>query len=228
MIYPRHCPVCHRILKDDKRYICPPCEKKIRPLTGSLCMKCGRPVEENREYCRECLTAEHTYDRGRGIFLYNDMWKKSLERFKFYGCREYGDFYSHLMWEEAKEDIRDWNPDIVVPVPMHPKKQRMRGFNQSWYLAQRISRASGIPSKSDAVRKVRNTAAQKQLDAAERKSNLHGAFAAVQSMGGRCVLVVDDVYTTGSTIDAMASVLRDAGASAVFFLTCCIVPGPGE
>ena len=189
-------------------------------------MRCGRPVEDDREYCSACLSSFHIYDRGRGIFLYNDMWKRSLERFKFYGCREYGDFYSAIMAREAAEDIRVWDPDVIVPVPMYPKKQRRRGFNQSWYLAVRIAEKTGIPADSDAVRKIKNTAAQKKLDASARKINLSDAFWASCSFEDARVLVVDDVYTTGSTIDAVASVLKKAGASYVAFLTCCIVPAP--
>ena len=110
-----------------------------------------------------------------------------------------------------------WKPDVIVPVPLTGRKQRMRGFNQSAYLADRVGEQLQIPL----VKKTRNTKSQKKLNAAQRKQNLADAFRAEENIRGLTVLVIDDVYTTGSTVDAMAQCLKGAGAEQVYFITLC-------
>lgn len=222
VFYPRHCPVCHEILKDQGRMICKRCEKELSPVKEPRCFKCGKPVGEREEYCSDCCRTEHLYDQGRGIFIYDDKMRTSITRFKYYGCREYGDFYARAMCIYAGEEIRRWRPDLIVPVPVHRKKLKMRGFNQSAYLAEKISSFTGIPADMTLVTKPRSTKSQKKLTAHERQMNLREAFRVEKNVKGCSILVVDDVYTTGSTIDAMAHVLREKGAQKIWFLTVCI------
>ena len=222
LLYPKRCACCGEILRESEGRICPACRKKLRPITGPCCLKCGRPVEAEEEYCAECLRTPHFFRQGRSAFVYDDVWKKSIERFKYYGYREFGDFYSEAMVRVCSAQIRAWRPDMIIPVPLHRSKQRKRGFNQSWYLAERIGRLTGIPADPTLVKKTRRTASQKKLNAAERRRNLAGAFQITGNVRGMRILVVDDVYTTGSTMDAMAKTLLPAGAEEVFFLTFCI------
>lgn len=125
----------------------------------------------------------------------------------------------------ARRELKCWKPDCLVPVPLHKSKERRRGFNQAEYLAARISRQSGIPMEASLVAKIRKTKSQKKLSSRERKKNLAGAFAVTKPVEGLCILVVDDVFTTGSTIDAMAECLKKAGALRVHFLTAFIGHG---
>jgi len=118
--------------------------------------------------------------------------------------------------------VRDWNPDLIVPVPVHRTKLRMRGFNQAAFLAEKLGDYTGIPVRQKLVLKIRKTKSQKKLSAVQRRKNLEEAFLVNEDVLGKRILVVDDVYTTGSTIDAMASCLKKKGASAVYFLTVCI------
>lgn len=222
MIYPRCCPLCHKVLKDQSRLICPECEATVKPISGPCCFKCGRPVGRDEEYCRECATHPRSFTQGRGIFLYNDKMKASLIKYKYYGCREYGDFYAKAMCVFARHELTRWNPQLIIPVPLHRKKQRMRGFNQAAYLAQRISGYTGIPVDLNLIIKTKNTKSQKKLNAAERRRNLKEAFQVQGQVRCKRILVIDDVYTTGSTVDAMAECLLEAGAEKVYFLTVCI------
>ena len=112
-------------------------------------------------------------------------------------------------------------PDLIVPVPMHPRKQRERGFNQAADLAEKAGGILKIPMSDQVVKKTKATRSQKKLNAAERKQNLRMAFQATERLDGLRILVIDDVYTTGSTIEAMAHVLKAAGADKVFFVTLC-------
>ena len=86
ILYPRCCPVCHRILPDQTELVCPDCEKTLHPVEQPFCMKCRAPVAEGEEFCTDCSRMEHAYTCGRGIFSYNDVWKRSIEKYKYYGC----------------------------------------------------------------------------------------------------------------------------------------------
>ena len=215
IFYPRRCPVCQKILKDQKRMICPQCETMLHPIGHPRCFKCGKPVEKG-EYCRDCQKRKHMFEQGRGIFVYDSSMRRSVTRYKYYGCREYGDFYAKAMYRYAKMELREWKPDLIVPVPVHRSKERMRGFNQAAYLAERISRYTGIPADMGLVQKNIKTKSQKKLNALQRRKNLEKAFCVTGDVRGKDILVIDDVYTTGSTIDAMASCLKKKGGKCLF------------
>lgn len=221
IFYPRCCPVCQKILKDQRRMICPECEKKLQPIGHPRCYKCGKPIEEG-EYCKDCQKHTHIFDQGRGIFVYDGIMRRSVTRYKYYGCREYGDFYAKTMYRYAWKNLNQWKPDLIVPVPIHKSKERLRGFNQAAYLAERLSCYTGIPVDTDLVQKVVKTKSQKKLNAMQRRKNLEKAFLVTKNIRGKDILVIDDVYTTGSTIDAMAGCLRKRGAKNIYFLTVCI------
>ncbi|WP_373214345.1 double zinc ribbon domain-containing protein [Ruminococcus sp. 5_1_39BFAA] len=222
ILYPRRCPLCHQILKDPSRLICPACAKEIRPISEPRCFKCGKPVKEEEEYCVDCRIHPGAFRQGKGIFLYDSRMKDSLMKYKYYGRREYGRFFARAMYIYGKKDLERWKPDLLIPVPLYWRKQRMRGFNQAAYLAEQLSGYTGIPADCSLVKKVRQTKSQKKLDAAGRRKNLQAAFRVRERVDGRRILVVDDVYTTGSTMDAMASCLLENGAEEIFFLTLCM------
>lgn len=232
ILYPRKCPGCGEILRPQGRLICPDCEHTLRPLTAcpdeeegdapALCMKCGAPLADEGEYCRMCTMHPHVFEQGRAIFIYNDRWKRSLERYKFYGHREFADFYAAAMVKWGGDALRRWNPDLIVPIPLHRQKERERGFNQARLIAEKTAARTGIPVSCDILLKTRKTAAQKKLDYVHRRRNLKDAFSCSRRLSGERVLLIDDVYTTGSTMDAAASCLKSAGAGPVFFLTFCI------
>lgn len=221
MLYPKKCPLCHQVLKEKQQMVCPYCSEKIRPISGPRCMKCGRPVKMEEECCEDCKKGVHHFTEGRSIFLYGAVWRQSLVRFKYYGCREYGDFYAKAMYVFGKKYLDRWKPELLVPVPLYSRKKRMRGFNQAAYLAEQLSRFTGIPWEEQLVQKIRSTKSQKKLNAIQRRQNLKDAYLVKRKLPGISVLVVDDVYTTGSTMDAMAMCLLEAGAREVYFLTVC-------
>ncbi len=221
-LYPRCCPICHAPAAPAGELICPACLKRLKPLGEPRCKKCGKPLPgDTREYCTDCSVHPHVFDEGVGIFPYDEIMQKSILMFKNRGRREYGDFYVAAMLHYAKERLADWHPDCVVSVPLHPARQRQRGYNQSAYLAEGLSDLLGFPV-CEALLRVQNTKAQKTLSAGERRRNLRQAFVpAMQELPYRRILLVDDVYTTGSTLDAVSKVLREMGAGRIFFLTVC-------
>ena len=126
------------------------------------------------------------------------------------------------MYRYAQKELREWKPDLIVPVPVHRSKERQRGFNQAAYLAEKLGHYTGISTDVNIVQKVLKTKSQKKLNALQRRKNLEKAFCVTGGVRGKNILVIDDVYTTGSTIDAMAGCLKRKGAGNVYFLTVCI------
>ena len=124
--------------------------------------------------------------------------------------------------ESDQSVLREWKPDLIVPVPVHRSKERQRGFNQAAYLAEKLGHYTGISTDVNIVQKVLKTKSQKKLNALQRRKNLEKAFCVTGDVRGKNILVIDDVYTTGSTIDAMAGCLKRKGAGNVYFLTVCI------
>jgi ComF family protein len=123
---------------------------------------------------------------------------------------------------QAGQEWIDWNEvDGLVPVPLHPRKKRLRQFNQAEYLAALTGKAFGKPVLADVVRRIRDTETQTHLDAQARRANLQGAFAVRKgrTVAGLRLVLLDDVFTTGATLDACARVLRRAGAGDVMVLT---------
>lgn len=226
ILYPPRCPACNGILEDSRRNICPKCEQTFHSVSEHYCLKCGKPVAETEEYCEECRSRDRKFSQGRGIFLYNTQMKQSLLRYKYYGSREYGKYYAEAICRYAGADIMRWQPDVIVPVPLHRRKKRMRGFNQAADLAERTGKLLGIPFTEEIVYKIKETRSQKKLDSDERKRNLKNAFRTVTSVKGLRILIIDDVYTTGSTMEAMAECLLEGGAEVVFFVTLCMVKKP--
>jgi len=177
---------------------------------------CKTELPPDREIQREHPSS------GRGIFVYDGIMRRSVTRYKYYGCREYGDFYARAMYRYAQKELREWKPDLIVPVPVHRSKERQRGFNQAAYLAEKLGHYTGISTDVNIVQKVLKTKSQKKLNALQRRKNLEKAFCVTGDVRGKNILVIDDVYTTGSTIDAMAGCLKRKGAGNVYFLTVCI------
>lgn len=176
-----------------------------------------------QEYCRDCGKNGRYFDRGRAAFPYTGKIKKSILNMKLHNKRRNADFFSAAMTAVLKEELEHWEIDVIVPIPLHPKKRRCRGFNQAELLAVPLGEALKIPVIPDLLKKKEETSEQKELDRKSRQKNLKKAFKiGPYDVKLSRVLLVDDIFTTGSTVDAAAAVLKEAGAEAVFFLTACI------
>ena len=175
-------------------------------------MKCGQPLAGNEEeYCADWLHRKPVSD--------------SIYRFKFHNQRAFGAYYARELAGRFEEELYRWAPDFLVPVPLHPKKERQRGYNQALILARELGRLTGIPVADKLLRRVRYTTPQKKLGHRARRQNLHGAFQASEGVRGAVIVLVDDIYTTGNTISGAAKALKEAGAEKVYFLTISIGQG---
>jgi ComF family protein len=227
VIFPPRCVVCGEIMEQGEGQIHEECRKKLFPAAEPVCMHCGRPVASQRtEYCYDCgRKKEFLFRQGRSLYLYKGDIRKSMYRFKYSNKREYGRFFA----DEAVELWGSWleriHPDAIVPVPMYRKKEKRRGYNQAAVFARQLSGKLQIPVAKE-VSRVKDTRPQKELNDIERKNNLKNAFQTGKSIVKyKKVLVVDDIYTTGSTADAVAEVLLAAGTEEIYFLSICIGKG---
>lgn len=190
-------------------------------------MKCGKPLTEERaEYCPDCRRRTYSFEKGRAAFVYDGVMRGSISRFKYHNRREYADFYADEILKRYGRMLRSWQAEALIPVPIHKSRMRKRGFNQAALVAERMGERLGIPVEKDLLVRVKKTKAQKNLSDAERRENLKNAFqVSGNELKLKRVVLVDDIYTTGSTLDAGASVLREAGAEKVYFLSICIGRG---
>lgn len=219
VVYPVHCPVCDEIVDEPGEKVCAECLRKIKLLTPPWCMRCGRKVQDGEEYCRDCRGSRHVFDRGRALYEYADA-AASIYRFKYAGRREYADFFGEEIAEYLGDFIRQIQPDGIVPIPLHRRRYAKRGYNQAELLASETGRRLGIPVYPKMLVRVRNTVPQKKLNPQERQNNLKKAFNIGRNdVKLKVILVFDDIYTTGSTIDEAARALREAGAEKIYFIT---------
>ena len=219
-VYPRRCPVCGDIVLPKGRGICEKCANVLKPIDGSFCLKCGKPLgDAGREWCINCLDKHHEFTEGRSAFIYDDAMRKSIYRFKYNHQKEYASYYGRVIADILGRKIKSYNADALIPVPMYKAKERKRGFNQANLLAKELSRHVNIPVRNDIVVRKRSTQMMRSLGAAERENNIKNAFKLrSDSVKLKNVIIVDDIYTTGSTIDAVASVLRQAGVQNIYFV----------
>jgi ComF family protein len=152
--------------------------------------------------------------------------KMSIYRFKYMGRSEYAKFYARDIYEKLGAEIRRMNGDAFIPIPIHPSRQRERGYNQAEEVSRELSSLFGIPTYTDIVKRVKKTIPQKELNPIERQNNLKKAFNISSNVVKlNKTILIDDIYTTGSTIDAVAAELKRHGVKEVFFVTLCIGEG---
>lgn len=151
---------------------------------------------------------------------------QSIYQFKYHNQREFSKYYAEEIAKEYAEIVRRWNPDLMIPIPLHARRRRRRGYNQAELLAKELGKCLKIPVDGKSVLRVRYTNPQKKMDHSKRKSNLKHAFRVQRfSTTVKTVLLIDDIYTTGNTIDAVASELKKKGVEKVYFLTISIGQG---
>ena len=225
-IYPARCPVCDDVLPAGMHGICAGCHTYIQYIREPRCMRCGKPLEEDEEFCGDCRDNRRSFESGRALFVYDGIMQESMARFKYSGRREYGAVYAEELYRHYGSWVKQTGAGMLVPVPVHPARYRRRGYNQAEIFANELSRLSGIPVDNRLLMRVKNTRPQKELNDKERVHNLNNAFQIMgDSVKYRRVLLTDDIYTTGTTIDECAGVLKAGGVSNVYFLTVCIGRG---
>jgi ComF family protein len=230
LIYPPRCPICQAFLEREKigemgreLPLCEGCSSSFIQITSPLCPVCGRPFAAGTErdhVCEDCLRRRPFFEKARAPYLYEGSLLTAIHEFKYaektYLARPLGLLLSSF----AKTWLHGHRKLLVMPVPLHPKRLRERGFNQSLLLADRVAETLDADLDFSSLKRIRYTKPQTGLGSKERKRNVRKAFgvSSREAVKGREVLLVDDVATTGSTLNECARTLKRAGCRQVFCL----------
>jgi ComF family protein len=225
LFFPKECVHCGRLLNyRNREYLCPACRKLITPLCHPLCDQCGRPFPGEIEHsiiCSSCREDPPDFRRARSAFLLTGAGKSLVLKYKYSSNPYLSSPAIDRILKTGEEEYCWSDYDLIVPVPLHPRKSRERGFNQSGVLSAGLNRRTGIKLLRKGLVRTRYTKTQTRLSRKERRKNVKGVFrvSAAADLNEKFVLLVDDVYTTGATVNECAGVLIQAGAAAVDVLT---------
>ena len=198
-----------------------------------VCLSCGREAEVNEAgFCAECALGVELFnsapplegiDGFTAVYIYNEVSSRMVKRLKYQGKR-----YMAKPLSEKLVIPDDWNIDAIVPVPLHYKRERERGFNQSELIAKHLAKRLGVRLDTSLLARIKNTKQQAELTVAGRRRNVKDAFCADESANGLNVLLIDDVRTTGATLISCAEALRRFGCGKVYAATVCFASGEGR
>ena len=222
---PRSCAGCRQIDTRPQSSWCLGCWEKVPWVISPLCPRCGRPFTDSPDspdhLCGECIEPIFHFDTARSAVLHEGIIRTRIHQFKFGGQIEWAPSLVELL-EIAYAGWGLPDPDLIVPVPLHLKRLKERGFNQSGLLAGEFARKLRVPVSFDAIIRKNRTQPQTRLSRRERLRNVKGAFelAGAQKVRGRRIFLIDDVFTTGTTLSECARVLKSKrGASEVHAVT---------
>jgi competence protein ComFC len=221
LIYPTTCQLCGEPgASRESGYVCRRCAQDVRFVRPPFCARCGLPFPgevTNPFDCVNCRDVPLAFESARAAVVARGPVLEAIHRFKYRRAQWFEPFLTGLLLREALPALRDGAWDGIVPVPLHPVKQREREFNQAERLAQPLANALGIPVRMDLVGRIRPTRTQTRLSREERAENVRHAFAprSTARLRGGSFIVFDDVLTTGATTHAVAATLREMGAGRV-------------
>jgi ComF family protein len=230
LIYPPRCGVCHAFLREDgvnyegeELDLCRSCFDSFVEAASPLCPFCGRPFSSGGgkdHVCADCLATPPSFEIARALYIYEGLLMTAVHEFKYSRKSSLARSLGPLLASYAAKWLGKYEGVLVMPVPLHPKRLRQRNFNQSLLLARPVASRLNADLDCLSLRRTRFTQPQARLTSDERKKNVRKAFAVVEPNGlkGRRVLLVDDVATTGSTLNECAGALKKAGVKEVFCL----------
>ncbi len=214
LLFPRRCVGCGR----GGSFLCASCQDSLPRVVPPYCQSCGMSLGQGN-LCAACRRSPLTIDGIRSLLLFEGTVREAILQLKYKNLKAIAAPFSQLLADYLKA-----NPlpaEVLVPVPLHPRQLRERGYNQSALLAKELAKIYELPVVEGALLRLRNTAPQaRTASAEERKNNVQEAFGCGdQRLEGRHVLLIDDVCTTGATLDSCAVALKAAGAASVWGLT---------
>ena len=223
IVFPPRCAVCDAVIPPGHKGICQDCRVKISYVTDPRCLKCGKEIEdETEEYCDDCSRVKRSYEAGFPLFNYVPPLSDAITRLKYHGRQEYAAYYGSEIAANFGQIFKRLSVECLVPVPLHSKRLKKRGYNQAALIAKAISKETGIPVNERLLIRSKNTAPQKELNDVDREKNLSMAFAVGKEEIPNIVMLVDDIYTTGATIEGCTKVLLAAGVKKVYYTSVAI------
>lgn len=225
ILFPPLCHLCKAFIPNAGNiHLCAGCLENNVRLNSPLCLVCGVPflTEDGIDHlCSGCSTAPPTFTAARAAMLFEGTVKELIHRFKYDKKVQLRRPLGILTAQGLGVFCAEVSPDLIIPVPLHVKRLKERGFNQAVLLGEILARHWRLPLSRDNLRRIRWTEPQITLSATERISNVRGAFDVKSPLAvkGKRVILVDDVYTTGSTVAECAKTLKRSGAEKVFVVT---------
>jgi len=212
--YPRVCLGCGKI----GDFVCIRCENRLKRIYPPLCQRCGRP-ETSGTLCRECWSKQGNIDLIRSVFIFEGIIRDAVHALKYNNLRAIAGRLGRFMAEYYTEN--KLAADILLPVPLHESRMRQRGYNQSELLAREVSSIINVPVYTDPLVRIRNNRPQTHTaNAEERRSNVRDAFKCQEGrVEGKNIVLIDDVCTTGATLEACATALKAQRAGIVLGFT---------
>ena len=223
-LLPSQCRLCEAFLGEEEEGICPGCLSKIRWIEPPFCTVCGTPflsADVENHPCGECLKKSKYFTAARAVGYYTGPLQEAIHLWKYEGKLTLTPLFGEWMAKAFQHHGSPESFDLLVPVPLYVKRLRQRGVNQALLLVRELSRHTGIPTRKRLLQKTRPTVPQVQLTGAERAKAVKGTFRVRRESDaeGKSILLVDDVYTTGATVNECARVLMASGAARVEVLT---------
>lgn len=219
LIYPTRCLICNEKLDYPEQFTCNQC-KECFSFLENICEYCGSPIDKSGT-CRVCNSEEFYFTKARSLFTFSNEIQKLIHGLKYDEKTNIGKLFATMIFHYLKKYKPFSNIDILIPVPLHAVKFRSRGFNQSEKITRPLSKIIGIPQRTDIIKRSRFTSTQTQLNKQQRKVNVEGAFTLrkLPPDNNSSVLIIDDVFTTGSTLNAISKLLQNNGVNQIYVLT---------
>jgi len=217
LLFPQWCIGCGKV----GSYICGSCQKLLLDIIPPICPRCGRP-ESRGVLCHSCDNWQAEIDGIRSPFIFDGLIRKAIHELKYENLRALAVPLAKLLYDYI---VRNPLPgEVLVPVPLHQKRWRERGYNQSSLLAKELGKLSGLPVVADCLIRQSYTSTQaKSASVSERRKNVANAFTCLDGrLHSKRILLIDDVSTSGATLDACAGVLKSVGATSVWGLVLAL------
>lgn len=228
VFFPAPCEMCGEVLATAALLpICEKCLEALGPLSGPVCEKCGRPFpsevsqEAKTRQCFGCRSGLYAFEAARSYGAYSEEMVKAITLLKYHKLTRLGGWFARKLRTLVKENPNLCAADVVVPVPLHAARRRERGYNQTELIARPLARHLGIPLEEGTLARVKQRPPQLFLSRRERWLSVRGAYEIRKGrrIDNLRVLLIDDVFTTGATLDACAQCLKKGGAKSVVGLT---------
>jgi len=215
ILFPTQCAGCKRYIKDFKYvYVCPKCYEGLRLLPQRICPVCAKPIQsEHADGCMECKERGNEFSYVLAAGIYEGALKEMIHYMKFNNKKSAAKIAAGFIMERVDFKIFA-GADMIVAAPLSRDSIAARGYNQTYEVAKLLSEKTGIPIVRN-VKKIKETPPQNKLDRKERLKNLKGAFEVKENLAGKTIVVVDDVFTTGATINEIAKTLKKSFAKEV-------------
>lgn len=222
LIFPPRCLLCDEVLTVKEQHVCVACDINRFINEGNRCIKCGRLISSMEERCDVCKQVDYSFDQGFALLQYEGIIHTTFYRLKYGNRKEVGTAFGEMMAKYLRDKIRHMDISVIIPVPLHPSREKQRGYNQAEVIAKTLAKEMNLPVDTNYLLRIKATKPQSSINLRARQNNLKNAFSVSSKQHYEQVLLIDDIYTSGNTMDQCAKVLKEAGVKKVYFITAAI------